>query len=89
MLQAKTKEQRRVIFDILKNAGNDIGSHVDGKEWEDYFYDNGVCIESDDPYCFACVNYDTMAKIVDYLRASNDAEYWENWKEQQKRDLSA
>ena len=73
MLHANTTEQRKVIFDILKNDGNEIGSNVNGKKWEDYFCNDGVEIESDDDsYCTAYVRYDTMAKIVDYLRSQNN-----------------
>jgi hypothetical protein len=60
MLQAKTEEQKKYIESILEkdNTCAEWGIDIDAE------YEN--CLFIDD-----CITFDTMAKIVDYLRSVN------------------
>ena len=60
MLQAKTEEQKRYIESILEKDDTCA-------EW-------GIDIDSEYENClfiYDCITFDTMAKIVDYLRNKN------------------
>lgn len=60
MLQAKTEEQKRYIESILEKDDTcaEWGIDIDAE------YENCLFIED-------CITFDTMAKIVDYLRSVN------------------
>lgn len=60
MLQAKTEEQKRHIESILEKDKTCATWGID----IDSEYEN--CLFIDD-----CITFDTMAKIVDYLRKEN------------------
>lgn len=61
MLQAKTEEQKRYIESILEKDDTcaEWGIDIDAE------YENCLFIED-------CITFDTMAKIVDYLRKENE-----------------
>ena len=61
MLQAKTEEQKKYIESILEKDDTHAKWGID----IDSEYEN--CLFIDD-----CITFDTMAKIVDYLRMENN-----------------
>lgn len=69
MLEAKTIVQKLTVYNILRSCGESVNEMKGGREPIDYVGKDCVNIESyDDHYCLCSISFDTMAKVVDYLR---------------------
>lgn len=89
LLEAKTKEQREYIEDVFAKhmkRNNEQCCFVSANVYSNYndcVEISLICEDCDSQISFD-IPFSVMSKVVDYLRNSNQTEYWKRWEEHNK-----